>query len=94
MYDTTCEFANNLISILPKISSDALIGFAGSLISAVATIIAVAMTIKFESRRQKNNDILKAKPWMASKSDHITTKQELDKLTKENNIFLFKWNTH
>ena len=59
-----------------------LLGYWGSLIGALATIIAVSMTIN----SNRNHQVLAAKPILQSDSKMITTKEQLDGI--EEKVFL------
>lgn len=63
---------NNLISALKilDLSADGILGFLGEIIGAVATIIAVISTIKYEKKKEVRERVVLNKPW-------ITTDYEL-----------------
>lgn len=86
----TSEIFNFLADIFKEATYDGWLGFLGSILGAAATIAAVIITIKNESKRQKKNDILKSKPWINSKSNFISAQEDIEKIKKENNTYIYK----
>lgn len=72
-----------------SISPDGWISFVGNILGAVATIIAVILTIKFEISQSKKHDIISAKPWITSNFDLLTSISAIQKLKSENATFVY-----
>ena len=64
---------NNLISALKilDLSADGILGFLGEIIGAVATIIAVISTIKYEKKKEVRERVVLNKPWITTDYKHI-----------------------
>lgn len=90
MCNVTSEIFNCLTAILLKTAPDGWLGFIGSILGAVATIAAVIITIKNESKRQKKNDILKSKPWITSKNNILSISEDLDEIEDESIVYIYK----
>lgn len=89
MFYATSEIFNFLVDIFKEATYDGWLGFLGSIFGAVATIAAVIITIKNDSKRLKKNDILKSKPWITSKIDLLIKTEQIENAKKEKSIYVY-----
>ena len=73
---------NNLISALKilDLSADGILGFLGEIIGAVATIIAVISTIKYEKKKEVRERVVLNKPWITTDYELISDNAQLSQL--------------
>lgn len=76
---------NNLINTLKilDLSADGILGFLGEIIGAVATIIAVISTIKYEKEKEVRERVVLNKPWITTDYEFISDNAQLSQLTNK-----------
>lgn len=82
---------NNLINALKilDLSADGILGFLGEIIGAVATIIAVISTIKYEKKKEVRERVVLNKPWITTDYELISDNAQLSQL-RNKVLYVFK----
>ncbi len=83
---------NNLISALKilDLSADGILGFLGEIIGAVATIIAVISTIKYEKKKEVRERVVLNKPWITTDYELISDNAQLSQL-RNKVLYVYKF---
>lgn len=79
-----------LKSIFIDITPDGWISLIGAILGAIATIVSVRLTIKYEKDKEDTERILLFKPWLTSDNELINNRLDLFKRSTSDILYVFK----